>query len=389
MSDYNLKRLEDAVSYSLETGSFCTRNIIKNSDYFCIWGAGLFFQEAYERYFLKNGIRANYVIDQDKSKTGKIYFDHVHCISPNELFKLKNPVVMPLMGKGRQDVIDICESNGISWIEPYQYFFEQQNMRDEIYSSKEWFNQNTEKILNLYHMLHDDESKFVYSNVICNHIAKHLSTASYDSLYTSGQYFAPVNLYKLGENESFLDIGAYNGDTLYDFLKCVNKKFNHIYCFEMSKNNFVELTKAVHTYPQKIQKKITCYNIGAWNKKLTLRCGEENVNSGTGFSISKGVGDFLKNEESEYAKCDCIDSIIKDRTVTLLKMDIEGAEQQALEGAREIIKKQSPKLALCIYHSLKDLWEIPMWIKATVPEYHIAIRHHTVGTGDTVCYAWI
>ena len=56
MSDYNLKRLENAVSYAMETGSFCIKNVIKNSDYFCIWGAGNFFTGAYERWFTNYGI---------------------------------------------------------------------------------------------------------------------------------------------------------------------------------------------------------------------------------------------------------------------------------------------------------------------------------------------
>jgi hypothetical protein len=66
MSDYNLKSLEDAVSYAMEAGSFCIKNVIKNSDYFCIWGAGRFFNGAYERWFTNYGIHADYVVDQSQ-----------------------------------------------------------------------------------------------------------------------------------------------------------------------------------------------------------------------------------------------------------------------------------------------------------------------------------
>ena len=68
-------------------------------------------------------------------------------------------------------------------------------------------------------------------------------------------------------------------------------------------------------------------------------------------------------------------------------MDIEGAEVGALKGGSHIIKKQTPKLAICIYHSPEDMLEIPMQIKELVPEYRIYIRHYTDMMLETVCYA--
>ena len=391
MSDYNLKRLENAVSYAMETGSFCIKNVIKNSDYFCIWGAGNFFTGAYERWFTNYGIHADYVVDRDDSKIGKIFFNRVPCISPEQLFELKNPVVMPLLGNDRQAVIEECESSGLNWINPNQYFFEQLNMQDDIYSSQDWFEHNKDNIFRVYHMLHDEDSKYIYSNIICNYLARHLGVASYKSLCTSGQYFEPEKLFHMSDNECFLDVGAFNGDSLFEFLNIVDNNFDQVYCFEMSKDNYTKLKKVVDTYPSKIKEKIICYHAGAWNENTLIRCGNEMDNPGEGaaFSISKGKGNFLKHEESEYIKCVRLDSILEKKKVTLLKMDIEGAEQAALDGARQIIIDQKPKLAVCIYHSLKDLWEIPILIKKILPEYHIAIRHHTTHIRDTVCYAWI
>ena len=68
-------------------------------------------------------------------------------------------------------------------------------------------------------------------------------------------------------------------------------------------------------------------------------------------------------------------------------MDIEGAEIKALEGAKEIIKKYKPKLAISIYHNPKDLIQIPIYLKKLLPEYKIYIRHHSLRETDTVCYA--
>ena len=82
-----------------------------------------------------------------------------------------------------------------------------------------------------------------------------------------------------------------------------------------------------------------------------------------------------------------LDDAIGKARVTFLKMDIEGAELKALEGSRQTILDNKPKLAICVYHHIKDLWEIPLFIKTLIPEYRIFLRHHTKLEYETVCYA--
>ena len=72
-----------------------------------------------------------------------------------------------------------------------------------------------------------------------------------------------------------------------------------------------------------------------------------------------------------------------------IKADIEGAEMNLLHGAKKIIQKYKPKLAISIYHTIMDFFEIPLYIKSLVPEYKMAIRHYSNNTTETVLYAWI
>ena len=82
-----------------------------------------------------------------------------------------------------------------------------------------------------------------------------------------------------------------------------------------------------------------------------------------------------------------LDSFFGSEKVDFIKMDIEGVELEAIEGAYQIIKQQSPTLAVCLYHKPEDIWEIPLRIKDIQPEYNIYIRHHTDLLNETVCYA--
>ena len=72
-----------------------------------------------------------------------------------------------------------------------------------------------------------------------------------------------------------------------------------------------------------------------------------------------------------------------------IKLDIEGKEKEVLMDIEEYIAEQMPDLAICIYHKVEDLWEIPMMIKKINPKYKIYIRHHSNYYTETVCYATV
>jgi hypothetical protein len=122
-------------------------------------------------------------------------------------------------------------------------------------------------------------------------------------------------------------------------------------------------------------------------------------NAGTGLTDSVGKyqgnvnlssGSISSNEEQTgNVSIYSLDSYLQGNPVTLIKADIEGMELDMLKGARQIIIEQRPKLAICIYHTPWDYFEIPLYIKSLVPEYHLAIRHHYTGLNETVLYAWV
>lgn len=149
----------------------------------------------------------------------------------------------------------------------------------------------------------------------------------------------------------------------------------------MDRDNFLTLNTWVQGQKHGISEKITIYNAGVWKENGTSSYGK--MASSDSFSI-------FNPRETVTADTVRLDDVLGDRRITLLKMDIEGAEKAALEGAEKLIKSQRPKLAVCVYHRIEDLWEIPIMLKNWVPEYSISIRHHAKWwVSETVCYAWI
>ena len=84
-----------------------------------------------------------------------------------------------------------------------------------------------------------------------------------------------------------------------------------------------------------------------------------------------------------------IDRFVEERRLQrldLIKMDIEGAEQKALQGGMESIRRFRPQLAICIYHSQDDLFNIPLQLGATLPRYRFHLHSYAPSLGDLVLY---
>lgn len=187
------------------------------------------------------------------------------------------------------------------------------------------------------------------------------------------QYFDPIM--QFGEHEIFLDVGACNGNTSVEFAKRVNGKYDKIYLFEPEASNLEII--AENTFVQDlIAKEIV--PLGAWHQKEVLSFV-------TGFSGACKISDSGTVE----IPCDSMDHILKDVPVTFIKMDIEGAELNALKGAKEMILKYKPKLAISVYHKPEDIIEIPAFIKSLVPEYQLYMRHYCSFYAETILYAFI
>lgn len=106
------------------------------------------------------------------------------------------------------------------------------------------------------------------------------------------------------------------------------------------------------------------------------------------FIVGQGEASAISRHGDGFVQCVALDDVTPTYAPNLIKMDIEGAEYDALLGARNIINKYLPGLAISIYHRPEHLWQIPLLIDDIAPgKYGFYIRSHAMSTFDTVLYA--
>jgi len=231
------------------------------------------------------------------------------------------------------------------------------------------------QIEEVYHMLDDDLSKETYINVLMYRLSasKNFIVNGYKG---EPQYF--IQPFR-GENSEavYVDGGAYTGDTFIEYCK-YNAPPKRAYLFEPDQSNIKKLLENVKAFSDKTE--IVAIQKGLYYKdaELYIKAGNNMGSRITEDAQSDSVG----------VSVTAIDSIIQDN-ISFLKLDVEAFEPFALQGGQQAISRSYPKLAVCIYHRINHLWEIPLMVKRMFPEYsHYLIRHHTLAFNETVFYAY-
>jgi len=192
-------------------------------------------------------------------------------------------------------------------------------------------------------------------------------------VWRKDQYF-PEGIIKLSESEVFVDGGAYTGDTLLAFIRKAKNKYSKCYAFEPEPGNAAKLQALAG---RQNFRDVSIIAKGLWSKADTLRFAAAEGETGSAISETGGAS----------IEADTIDNLAPD--ATFIKLDVEGAELEALKGAAETIKRNRPKLAICLYHKPGDLFEIPLFVKSLAPEYKFFLRQHQPVACELVLYAVI
>jgi len=231
-----------------------------------------------------------------------------------------------------------------------------------------------DKIKQVEQMVIDEESRKVLEARIEVYETGNISMLQ--NIKTDSTQYFNEEILTLSNNEFFVDLGAFRGDTIESFISHVKGEYSKIIAFEPDHENMLSLN---HLILKNNINNVIVYKLASWNRKEILKFHE----AGSVISQIYEMGDSSTNADS-------LDNILFDTVpITFIKMDVEGAELKTIEGAENIIKKYKPKLAICVYHRAEDIYEIPLLIKKILPEYKLYLRHHSDSLLDTVLYATV
>lgn len=190
----------------------------------------------------------------------------------------------------------------------------------------------------------------------------------------SKDYF-PTELIEIRENEVFVDCGAFDGDSIDAFVRRQGEKFESVFAFEPDSTNRAKLHERLNMYPPSLRSKIvTLPNaVGARTETVSFSC------EGTDQS-RMGLG-------ANSVQCMKLDEALRTSHPSLIKFDIEGAELDALSGARNMISRCRPVLAVSAYHQQDHLWRIPLELAQICENYRFYLRPHGSEGWDLACYA--
>lgn len=187
-------------------------------------------------------------------------------------------------------------------------------------------------------------------------------------------YF-PDDLLIPSSGEVFVDCGAFDGDTVKEFIKRRKSIFGHIIAIEPDPANCKALQTYLSTLSRDIGSKITTMQRAVGSNREMVR-----FNATGSAASSIGNGTF-------QVECVPLDDLMQGYKPTYVKMDIEGAEPEALSGARKVIEKDTPILAICLYHKQEHLWQIPLLIRSYSDQYKLFLRRYADECWELVCYA--
>ncbi|MBI3504320.1 MAG: FkbM family methyltransferase [Proteobacteria bacterium] len=192
------------------------------------------------------------------------------------------------------------------------------------------------------------------------------------------QYF-PDDLYAWRDDECIVDGGAYDGDSIRSLVVLHGDAFKRVIAFEPDPANFAKLEATVAALPVEWRSRITLLRMALGDASGTLPMAA----TGTASSAMGGGA----AEETVQVAVEPLDDVIDGARPTFIKFDIEGAEPEALRGARRTIEAFGPVCAICVYHRQDHLWQLPLMLHEWRRDYAFYLRPHNEEGWDLVCYA--
>lgn len=334
-----------------------------------LYGAGIYAQEV-ERFLAAHSVNVvGCFVDDGYKQITKLCDAPLLSLDEIKAAYRKFNIVIAFCGKPeslRQKVANLnCDS--ISSVQ----FFDCRFWERFSELSLEYIHEHLGEFDEIYQWLGDDLSRKTFVSYINTKLS--FDNTSLQNLRVSPQYFpSDLPAFAPRMNDVFVDGGAYTGDTLSVFVsKTGPTGCNRYYAFEPDAHNAEKLIHYRNSHGLSFVEVIQC---GLWREQASLR-----------FEGSRLTRSLISDSGDMEIKVDSIDRL--GIPPSFIKMDIEGAELDALKGAAQTIKRLKPRLAIALYHRPGDLLEIPAFIKSLHSGYRFFLRIHSPMSEEMVLYA--
>lgn len=236
-----------------------------------------------------------------------------------------------------------------------------------LYNRSEALKEHSKDFEWIYNNLYDYKSKRILLSILTYWLSFNFANIKRIQDKTYKQYF-DFDIVNISENEVFVDIGAYIGDTLADYVNEFGRdSYKRFYCYEILPSNV----------------KIIKDNVSKWQLQNITIC-QKGIGDKIGYMYVNDSGVSSVGQLSSDGKIKIPITTVDDdihEKVTFIKMDIEGAEESALNGCKRQIEQNHPKLALSVYHNHKDIWKLARIIYNIDPSYRFYLRYY----GGNLC----
>jgi FkbM family methyltransferase len=343
-----------------------------------IYGAGFFGRDV-AKLLLNQGVAVLGFLDQKGS--GEVVLGELRAYSPSspEARRLLAEKPIVLIGTNNRAaslreiatlLIGLGFAEVVTPMEIYLHLGKELGWRFWLGTKEDYANAAT-SVDRLRGLWADGESERLFLEILLFRLEFDLGALSKVSLEPD-QYADPT-VPRWREPIRMVDGGAYTGDTLCSLLKR-GYRFDAFHGFEPDLENFGKLRDTVSTsLPGAASSLWPC---GVWSATTRLK-----------FSEGGGSSSKLSELGATYVPVVALDDVLHGQAVNLIKLDIEGAEAEALQGARNLIQEYRPGLAICLYHHPHHLWSIPLWVANLDLGYTLYCRTYAQSTFETVLYA--
>ncbi len=235
---------------------------------------------------------------------------------------------------------------------------------------------HAEELTEVYDMLSDEQSRKVFRDVIafkCSGKPHYL-----DRCYT-GMDEVYEKLICPQQSDVYVDLGAYNGDTVTDFLSNTGGMCRRVVALEPDAKNYKKLLGQIERLKNAAGNTIfEPVQAGAHSASGTLR-----------FSGTTGRSGMLTRTGDVLVPVCAVDELLRGERADVIKLDVEGAEREALFGCEQTIRRYHPRLMVSAYHRNEDLFALPLQIMQMYPHYRLYLRHHRYIPAWETCYYFV